>query len=299
MEISDFMPIHPREHTSRVVRRVKTVRGEIRFRVRCAPRFDYARAEHTRARAGERGIVFTGADGTVLRLSSTVPLRIENGDAVGDFTLRAGETATFILEQVAGKSAYPTDLDAYVTGSFKETMNFWREWIGRSTYTGRWRDEVHRSALALKLLNARWSGSIVAAATFGLPETIGGGRNWDYRYSWIRDASFTLYALTRLGMTDGDRRVHRLAGRALRVLPPGDAPDALHHRRRSRPDRADAGPSGGLSGLAPGPDRQRRRPTSCSSTSTASCSTRSTCTTSTGRRPATISGDGSPRWWTG
>ena len=76
-------------------------------------------------------------------------------------------------------------------------MNFWREWMGRSTYTGRWRDAVNRSALALKLLTARWSGSIVAAATFGLPETIGGVRNWDYRYSWIRDASFTLYALTR------------------------------------------------------------------------------------------------------
>ncbi len=138
----------------------------------------------------------------MLRLSSTVPLRSEQGDALADFTLRAGETATFILEQVTGNSAYPTDLDAYVTGSFKETMNFWREWMGRSSYTGRWRDAVNRSALTLKLLTARWSGSIVAAATFGLPETIGGVRNWDYRYSWIRDASFTLYALTRLGMAD-------------------------------------------------------------------------------------------------
>jgi GH15 family glucan-1,4-alpha-glucosidase len=201
VEISDFMPVHPREHTSRVVRRVKTVRGEIRYRVRCAPRFDYARAPHSAA-SMEGRVVFTGGDGTVLRLTSTVPLQLENGDAVGGFTLAAGQTATFILEQVAGESEYPTDLDRYVTDSFKATMNFWREWISHSTYTGRWRDEVHRSALALKLLNARWSGSIVAAATFGLPETIGGGRNWDYRYSWIRDASFTLYALTRLGMTD-------------------------------------------------------------------------------------------------
>jgi GH15 family glucan-1,4-alpha-glucosidase len=201
VEISDFMPVHPREHTSRVVRRVKTVRGEIRYRVRCAPRFDYARAPHSAA-SMEGRVVFTGGDGTVLRLTSTVPLQLENGDAVGGFTLAAGQTATFILEQVAGESEYPTDLDRYVTDSFKATMNFWRQWISHSTYTGRWRDEVHRSALALKLLNARWSGSIVAAATFGLPETIGGGRNWDYRYSWIRDASFTLYALTRLGMTD-------------------------------------------------------------------------------------------------
>jgi GH15 family glucan-1,4-alpha-glucosidase len=138
----------------------------------------------------------------VLRLSSTVPLRSDGADAVCDFTLRSGESATFILEQVVDGADYPTDLDGYVNAAFKATMNFWREWVGRSTYTGRWRDEVHRSALALKLLNARWSGSIVAAATFGLPETIGGGRNWDYRYSWIRDASFTLYALTRLGMTE-------------------------------------------------------------------------------------------------
>ncbi len=201
VEISDFMPLHPREHTSRVVRRVKTVRGEIGYRVRCAPRFDYARATH-RAEPTAGGVVFTGADGTVLRLSSTVPLHLENADAVGEFTLAAGQTATFILEQVAGDDEYPTDLDAYVTDSFKATMNFWRQWISRSTYTGRWRDEVHRSALTLKLLSARWSGSIVAAATFGLPETIGGVRNWDYRYSWIRDASFTLYALTRLGMTE-------------------------------------------------------------------------------------------------
>ena len=201
VEISDFMPVHPREHTSRVVRRVKTVRGEVRYRVRCAPRFDYARASHT-AEPTEGGLVFTGGDGTVLRLTSTVPLDLENGDAVGGFTLSAGRTATFILEQMADGAEYPTDLDGYVTDSFKATMNFWREWISRSTYTGRWRDEVHRSALTLKLLSARWSGSIVAAATFGLPETIGGVRNWDYRYSWIRDASFTLYALTRLGMTD-------------------------------------------------------------------------------------------------
>jgi GH15 family glucan-1,4-alpha-glucosidase len=201
VEISDFMPVHPREHTSRVVRRVKTVRGEIKYRVRCAPRFDYARAAH-QAEPTERGIVFTGADGTALRLSSTVPLHVESGDVACEFRLAAGRTATFILEQVAGDGEYPTDLDTYVTDSFKATMNFWREWIGRSTYTGRWRDEVHRSALTLKLLTARWSGSIVAAATFGLPETIGGVRNWDYRYSWIRDASFTLYALTRLGMTE-------------------------------------------------------------------------------------------------
>jgi GH15 family glucan-1,4-alpha-glucosidase len=201
VEISDFMPIHPPEHTSRLVRRVKTVRGEIRYQIRCAPRFDYARSAH-RLKLELGKAVFTDGN-MVLRLASSVPLRADGADATADFTLRAGETATFILEQVGEEhDHHPTDLDGYVKGSFKRTMNFWREWIGLSTYAGRWRDEVHRSALALKLLNARWSGSIVAAATFGLPETIGGGRNWDYRYSWIRDASFTLYALSRLGMTE-------------------------------------------------------------------------------------------------
>ncbi len=200
VEISDFMPIHPTAHTSRLVRRVKTVRGSIRFQVRCAPRFGYARVGHTVELRGNAAHL-KGEDGTVLRLTSTADLRDDAGDVVADFTLHAGETATFILELVSDNDAYPTDLDDYVTRSFKETMNFWREWVGRSSYRGRWRDEVHRSALALKLLYARWSGALVAAVTFGLPETIGGVRNWDYRYSWIRDASFTLYALTRLGMT--------------------------------------------------------------------------------------------------
>ncbi|MBA3555205.1 MAG: glycoside hydrolase family 15 protein [Gemmatimonadales bacterium] len=199
-EISDFMPIHPRLHTSRLVRRLKTIRGEIRFRLRCAPRFDYARVGHSVA-PEPRAVRFTGADGVVLRLSSTVPLRCEEGDAVAEFTIPAGQTATFILEQVTDDPGYPTDLDGYASTSYKETMNFWRNWVGHSTYHGRWRDMVHRSALALKLLHCRSTGSIVAAPTFGLPETIGGVRNWDYRYTWIRDASFTLYSLTRLGMT--------------------------------------------------------------------------------------------------
>lgn len=200
-EISDFMPIHPGQHSSRLVRRVKAVRGNIRFRIHCSPRFDYARARHTAtARAG--GVRFTGDDGVVLHLSATVPLQCRGGDAEADVTLQRGESAAFILEQVTEDTAYPTDFNRYVAESFKETMNFWRAWIGRSNYTGRWRDEVHRSALALKLLYCKWSGSVIAAPTFGLPETIGGERNWDYRYTWIRDASFTLYALTRLGMTD-------------------------------------------------------------------------------------------------
>src|SRR5690606_2728924 len=90
----------------------------------------------------------------------------------------------------------------YVPDSFKETMNFWQCWIAKSQYRGRWREMVNRSALTLKLLVSAPHGSIVAAPTFGLPEEVGGVRNWDYRYTWIRDASFTLYALMRLGYTE-------------------------------------------------------------------------------------------------
>ena len=206
-EISDFMPIHPEAHPSRLVRRVKTVRGDVRFTMRCAPRFDYARGEHS-VELVERGALFvaTGAahDGAplTLRLTTPVPLRVEGGDAIAEFTLRRGQTAAFVLEHVPDGATPAAADEGYVSRSFKQTVNYWRRWIGQSTYRGRWRDEVHRSALALKLLHCRWSGAIVAAPTFGLPETMGGERNWDYRYTWIRDASFTLYALIRLGMTD-------------------------------------------------------------------------------------------------
>ena len=217
-EISDFMPIHPELHPSRVVRRVKTVRGEIRFRMRCAPRFDYGRAEHTVA-VDEGGAVFRCGDGQELRLSTSVPLRIEGSDAIAEFTLAAGDSVAFVLENVVeGEPAVGADPD-YVSRSFKEAVNYWRSWIGRSTYRGRWLDMVHRSALTLKLLHSRRTGAVVAAPTFGLPEDVGGVRNWDYRYTWIRDASFTLYALIRLGLMEETHDfirwlVHRAAARA-------------------------------------------------------------------------------------
>jgi GH15 family glucan-1,4-alpha-glucosidase len=90
----------------------------------------------------------------------------------------------------------------YVSNAFKEVSDYWRRWVARSTYRGRWRDIVNRSSLALKLLTSVEHGAMVAAATFGLPEEIGGIRNWDYRYTWIRDAAFTVYAFLRLGHTE-------------------------------------------------------------------------------------------------
>src|SRR6185295_17890880 len=97
----------------------------------------------------------------------------------------------------------PFTLDrTHVARAFKATVNFWRSWIGKANYEGRWQDEVNRSALVLKLLQSRRTGGILAAPTFGLPTSIGGNRNWDYRYIWVRDSAFAIYALLRLGLTE-------------------------------------------------------------------------------------------------
>jgi GH15 family glucan-1,4-alpha-glucosidase len=201
-EVSDFMPVEDGGQAHNVVRRAKTVRGEVRFRMVCQPRFDYARAIHTVEQTAG-GVRFIAGSGPPLAflLRSSVPVRLVDGAAVAEFTLRADESVAFVFEQVEPGGESPSGAPDYVAAAFKDTVNFWRGWVGRSTYRGRWREMVNRSALTLKLLTSRDFGSIVAAPTFGLPERVGGGRNWDYRYTWIRDASFTLYGLMRLGFT--------------------------------------------------------------------------------------------------
>src|SRR5262249_33510095 len=168
------------------------------------PRFDYGRATHTVERRSDTEVLFLGRSGDgplVLRLRSSVPMRVENGAALAEFTLGADASAWFVLEVVLTQEASPSEQRDYQSAAFKATVNYGRRWVARSTYGGRWREMVNRSALTLKLLTSRQYGSIVAAPTFGLPETIGGGRNWDYRYTWIRDSSFTIYGLMRLGYT--------------------------------------------------------------------------------------------------
>ncbi len=204
VEVSDFMPVEDAGQAHNLVRRAKTVRGEVRFEMRCQPRFDYARAQHTAELRSATEALFVGKSGDgelALRLRSSLPMRLEDGAAVAEFTLRADESAWFVLEAVLPGEPSPSLQADYESVAFKQTVNFWRRWIDRSTYRGRWREMVNRSALTLKLLTSRRYGSIVAAPTFGLPETIGGTRNWDYRYTWIRDSSFTLYGLMRLGYT--------------------------------------------------------------------------------------------------
>ncbi|MBV9109947.1 MAG: glycoside hydrolase family 15 protein [Gemmatimonadetes bacterium] len=201
-EISDFMPVGETDRVRAVVRRAKAVRGDLKFHVRCAPRFGYGPQPH-RVSGDDGCVLFLPSEGDVAaRLWTTAPVRIHEGDAVAEFTLRHGESATFVLEVGDVSADSPVQAANYAAASFKRTANFWRRWIGKSTYRGRWRDEVNRSALVLKLLVSQPFGSLVAAPTFSLPERLGGVRNWDYRYTWIRDAAFTLYSLIRLGMTD-------------------------------------------------------------------------------------------------
>jgi GH15 family glucan-1,4-alpha-glucosidase len=194
-EISDYMALGP---SQRLVRRAKAVRDPMRFRMRCAPRFDYGRASHTARKEGG-SLVFEGPD-RALRLRATVELHLEKGDGIAEFELKAGEAAAFVLEDAALGRAGPA-IPAEVAECFKDTADAWRRWTARSSYRGRWRDMVNRSALVLKLMTSQEHGSMVAAPTFGLPETIGGTRNWDYRYIWVRDAAFTVYAFLRIGHT--------------------------------------------------------------------------------------------------
>ncbi|GGL08052.1 glycoside hydrolase family 15 protein [Streptomyces flaveus] len=205
-EVTDFMPVGDVRHTHAIVRRVKGVRGRFGFRFRCAPRFDYARSPHrTEQRDGAVFFIPKDADGTALRLQSPIELRIEGGEAVAEFALLPNEELDFVIEAASPNDKSPSSKPGWVKHAFRHTVAYWRHWVSRCTYQGRWREDVIRSALALKLLTSETYGSIAAAATFGLPELVGGERNWDYRYTWIRDASLTAATFLRLGFTEEPR----------------------------------------------------------------------------------------------
>jgi GH15 family glucan-1,4-alpha-glucosidase len=199
-EVTDFMPVDPNGE-KRLIRRVATIRGEVRYLLQCCPRFNYARKDHSLVRISDEEVLFKvdGPDGLSLRLRGTVPITVRDGDAGAEFTLKAGDKADFLLESEANQEVLGENFSQYVTECLIRTVNYWKDWMGRCTYKGRWLEVVNRSALLLKLLSSYKYGSIIAAPTFGLPEFIGGQRNWDYRYTWIRDASFTVYSLIRLG----------------------------------------------------------------------------------------------------
>jgi GH15 family glucan-1,4-alpha-glucosidase len=201
-EVADFMPISlVGEQPNEVVRMVQVVRGEAKFTVLCQPRFDYALRGHT-TQVKDQCAIFAPQSNAcpAMALYSSVALKQDSQDVVAEFTLRAEEKAIFIFGPVRAPDEQP-EMEQ-IEGRFHETAHFWKKWIGKSKYKGRWREMVNRSALMLKLLISREHGSLIAAPTFSLPEAIGGVRNWDYRYTWLRDASFTLYALIRLGFVD-------------------------------------------------------------------------------------------------
>src|SRR5258706_6630818 len=192
-EISDFMTIGDLDAGSRLVRRVKAVRGSIHFRMRCMPRFDYARLGSEICVKQADTVIFTGGDGLALRLRASVPVDISQGAALSEFDLAAGESASFILEDAShGEDSVSAD-PGYVSAAFKETSDYWRRWVRGSTYRGRWREVVNRSALVLKLLTSSEYGSMVAALTFGLPEEIGGGWHWDFPFTRVRGGPFSVY----------------------------------------------------------------------------------------------------------
>jgi GH15 family glucan-1,4-alpha-glucosidase len=202
VELTDFMP-HPEAGAPvprAFLRCVRVIRGNVAIHACCRPRFDYAR--HVPEVEAYGDTVVFHAKKHALRLAATVPLTIGDGEAGARFTLGPGESAWFML---GDEEHDPLTVDQ-CEAAHAATAEAWRRWTRRSNYRGRWRERVDRSALVLKLLTSQRFGSIAAAATFGLPEATGAERNWDYRATWIRDASFTVYAFMRLGFIEEAER---------------------------------------------------------------------------------------------
>lgn len=199
-ELTDFMPVETMNVGKELVRTVTCVHGNIDLYMECRPRFDYARSSHSLDHHSDYEVVFANDKRSFcLRLLSNTPLHVDDGDVTCHFNLKTGDKITFLLEYVEGQDRQDFDVAKFAEQSLFATINYWKNWVSRSRYKGRWAEIVNRSALVLKLMTSQRYGSIVAAPTFGLPEEIGGVRNWDYRYTWIRDASFTVYTFLKLG----------------------------------------------------------------------------------------------------
>ena len=208
-ELIDFMPVTsetPSDH-HRLLRAVRCVRGAVTFDVEIAPRFDYGRQSHE-VTVTDDGASFVAGDSAltlslIRGLDDERPTQVEQteeGDLRLTLSLSEGQMRGVVLE--TGTDQPPQAMPvAEAQRLFDDTAHFWQDWVGQSTYTGRWREEVQRSAITLKLLTYAPTGGLVAAPTAGLPEQIGGERNWDYRFTWVRDASFSVNTLVRLGFT--------------------------------------------------------------------------------------------------
>ena len=200
-EVIDFM-VPATSASSRVrdllVRQARAVRGRATFELACHPAFDYGRTPHIVRLVTGVGAVFESSAGRCV-LRTDVALKIEESGVAATFTLEEGESVDIELEWNGEVRPLAEGETAEL---FARTSDFWQNWVSQSRYRGRWREMVQRSALVLKLLVYHPTGAMVAAPTTSLPEQLGGGHNWDYRYSWLRDAAFTIYALMRLGFLE-------------------------------------------------------------------------------------------------
>jgi GH15 family glucan-1,4-alpha-glucosidase len=205
-ELIDFMPIeNPTVATDnhKIARGVRCLRGQMPFRLECEPRFNFDRQPHKVSLTDEGAVFETNGEQMVLHGAAGAE-RYGDDDVRLDFTLKAGEVRGFILETGAKRNPQAMNRGEFIQ-LFEETVQYWRNWLARCTYQGRWREMVHRSAMSLKLMTYAPTGALVAATTTGLPEQVGGERNWDYRFTWIRDASFSVFALLGLGYFDEAR----------------------------------------------------------------------------------------------
>jgi GH15 family glucan-1,4-alpha-glucosidase len=241
-QVIDYMPVGfaPGQPGFQwLIRRVQTVRGDMEFRLNCFPAFDYARCK-SEVTLSEHGARFTTTELT-LDLATQLPLVADSGGVRCEFRLHEGETAVLLLREPDSDgthSACVTAAEAFEM--FTRTVQFWRHWLSQCHYQGRWREAVHRSALVLKLLTYEPTGAIVAAPTCSLPESIGGARNWDYRYTWIRDAAFTLYAFMRLGFTDEAAQFTQFLQRISHDDASGDGPLQIMYGIDGRTDLTEA-----------------------------------------------------------
>ncbi|MFJ5776950.1 glycoside hydrolase family 15 protein [Streptomyces sp. NPDC093094] len=220
-EVLDFMPVDRPETPAprhRLVRILRVTRGRVAFRLECRPRFDYGRAAH-RLDLGEDTARFDAPGARlVLQAAGPVTWRRDGEDVLGDVVLDEGEYGAVVMTvgDPSDEALAPVTA-AGVRALFETTRDFWHSWVQRSRYRGRWQDMVNRSAITLKLLTYAPTGAPVAAATMGLPEQIGGGRNWDYRYTWVRDGSMSVGALLGLGYVEEAQAFRRWLGERLRT----------------------------------------------------------------------------------
>jgi len=203
-EVTDYMPVgeaRERDDFHRVIRRISVVRGSMSFQADCQPAFNYGLDTH-RTDLVASGVCFRSGN-LHIGLATRIPLTADEKGIHAEFTLNEGETAVFVLREIEEGADCGLIIDQREEAElFRKTVHYWREWLSRSTYTGRWREMVERSALVMKLLTFEPTGAFVAAPTCSLPEFINGPRNWDYRYTWIRDAAFTIYGFARIGLAE-------------------------------------------------------------------------------------------------